>query len=871
MNQEPQNISSFFAFIGLLSLITGSFVFFQTLQALNEAGISMLWKYALPIGLPLLGTVLTFLVSAFFYPSVAHQATRFKTRPNLLLGLAMLSFLGLAAIWVVLAYFRMNNIHRLITFQAVFLAVWLTFTTGAAFIFLTKVNFPDWLQFIKNSWLRFLFPTWPILLLTGQNLAIFWQHYFKDVGFPWDFSLSYYAIVAFWTTAVSQGVLPEWIPFQQMGYPFALNLQTGYNYPPFWVFPLLRIPYTLNTAVVFQCLHVLFGALGAYLFFQQVFKNRSLAVVGAFAFQFFGGFYSNSQHADIVRAFAIMPWMFYAFRLQTPRMSWSNLLIPLAILFLATGGYPGNLIAMLFFMGLYLICQILSWHYQHRSWIQTLHTMVWVGVMTALGIGLATPQLGPGWLEREWLLRYNVIPLNHHGLGLEHLPALFLSNRLVTGESMSSVFVTLPIVALLFLISWNILRRQWLDIGLCILAALMTAGPRTPVWIFLSGLLPPLRYSRFPPSDYRGIATFLLIFLAIGGLASLYQHEISFRNLLGRSFLFGSFSLYMLYLTRRGMTTEERAEVIVIGLISILLLLLVLKFSTAAWGKSLILLLWILIAWDGARVLPTILRWDEPNFDTFYDRMNWPLVKEGQLITYNIFQRRVEHRPERLPLEGLEYAWRGLITGDFVLGDLGPYILGSSTQAIENPIYREFMSRAWMPILEVKPDNWSPDGFSISMADLERELKLTLVENQIKQTLYGINEITYQVNLPEARILIENEIYFPGWEAELLFANKRQTISAFPSNVIFRAWLLPSGQYQMRAHFTFPKHDLFTRIAIASLIAWLGIGTFKFIKQRTHQHFLPGKEPQTIRFRFFKENQPNNQYHIRIFRHGWNR
>ena len=59
----------------------------------------------------------------------------------------------------------------------------------------------------------------PLAVLFLQNVVIFWGHYFKDVGFPRDFLMSYYGVVAFWTTAVQKGINPQWIPFEAMGYP----------------------------------------------------------------------------------------------------------------------------------------------------------------------------------------------------------------------------------------------------------------------------------------------------------------------------------------------------------------------------------------------------------------------------------------------------------------------------------------------------------------------------------------------------------------------------------------------------------------------------------------------------------------------------
>ena len=152
-----------------------------------------------------------------------------------------------------------------------------------------------------------------IAVLAIQNIAIFWNHYFNKMGFPWDFSAGYYSVTAFWTTAVSQGIIPQWIPFQSIGYPLFLNSQSGFYYPFFWFFSLFSIPYTLDAAVIFQVLHVLLGSIGMFFFLKYIFKSSRYALLGAIAFQFFGGFFANAQHADIVRAFAIMPWMFYVF------------------------------------------------------------------------------------------------------------------------------------------------------------------------------------------------------------------------------------------------------------------------------------------------------------------------------------------------------------------------------------------------------------------------------------------------------------------------------------------------------------------------------------------------------------------------------
>ena len=53
-----------------------------------------------------------------------------------------------------------------------------------------------------------------------------------------------------------------------------------------------------------------------FFFLSALFKSPKYAIIGAIAFQFFGGFYANSEHVDIVRGFVLLPWLFYVFTLD---------------------------------------------------------------------------------------------------------------------------------------------------------------------------------------------------------------------------------------------------------------------------------------------------------------------------------------------------------------------------------------------------------------------------------------------------------------------------------------------------------------------------------------------------------------------------
>jgi len=99
----------------------------------------------------------------------------------------------------------------------------------------------------------------------------------------------------------------------------------------------------------------------------------------------------------------------------------------------------------------------------------------------------------------------------------------------------------------------------------------------------------------------------------------------------------------------------------------------------------------------------------------------------------------------------------------------------------------------------------------------------TTYNNQVVQTRYGINEITYKVKLAAPKLMIENEIYFPGWEAVLIFPHKEMKLEASVVNGAFRAWFLPAGNYIMIAHFHYPNFTIYQSITIISLGMWIYI------------------------------------------------
>jgi len=679
------------------------------------------------------------------------------------------------------------------------------------------------------SRLRLLFP---LLFLIAQNLFIFKDHYFNDVGFPWDFPMGYYAIVAFWTSAVRHNIFPEWIPFQQMGFPFALQVQSGLYYPPLWLFPIFNIPYSLNAAVVTQCLHVLLGGLGMFLFLQQILKNNNLALVGAVIFQFFGGFYSNAEHPDIVRSFAFAPWIFWVFTLniaekvELPRRA---LLIPLLLYLLATGGYLGNLISSLLVMSLYISFQLVEGYVRQHDYHSLIRTAIYVTGLTLLGLTMTSIALAPVWMVKEQMIRYN----QYESIGravfwVEQLPSLFLTNRLVPGEiSMTSAYLTLPALILACFVSLENVKRFWPFAVIGIIGFLMAGGEKTIFWMILTTVAPPLRFSRFPSSDYRVFIVIPIIIFALQGSKTITAKEIAKRSVVIR------IMFILLWLTVGILIAYpdwHNQSVLAIGLIALATITLALHGYRHHVGTSRIVVgILLLVLLDGVRVLSNMNTWRDPAISTLYNRNNWPYEKDRQLVVDNIFSSLPSRRPPRLPSpHAHQFSWGGYVDGRYMMYDLGPGFLQVVNVVRADPLYQQYMQMEWLPLF-MDPALAQPGARSVDISNSELEGYIEVWKSRastyITQTHYGINDITYQVYLDEPRLMMENEIYFPGWTARLISATWQKQIQAISINGVFRAWELPAGQYRMEARFEFPNIWLCRGISLLAFIIWLAILT----------------------------------------------
>ena len=654
-----------------------------------------------------------------------------------------------------------------------------------------------------------------VVLLGAQNLAYFSRHYFLGWTVPWDFLATYHAMPQFWIEAARLHIDSAWIPFQGMGYPRYMNLQSGFYYPPFWLFVAADRPYTAEAAIVMQGLHVLFGAIGAGLCARLLGIRWSLALLAAAFYQGFGGFYSNASHPDIVRAYALLPWVFAPVMSawRTSRLLVASIaLLPLWVYGLCTGGYPGNMIAQLFVVGMVVVVRT-GWNFRDKG--QRSYAVL-VALATLAGVLLAGASLIPAMMDRAEIHRAVDMgrPVQHQFAAWKEL---FVALVMPTEDAyfrddptMRSWFISVPVLALLCMRAF--LGRFRATAGWA-LAGLLALGMATGFFHRLAAaLLPPLGFSRFPMADYKGIAVLAAVMLAVESLQLLSSGVRPQRRWQYAWFpiLTACVATAVLPLALESWPPRD-LDLLLLHVVATALLL-VLAQRPGRMSPLLAAGLAVVAMADWGRV-----HWEAAYFQS-PDAKSWLQNRIGrpERARHSLAARLAQPpacRPARIDVASTEVdkiPWQGYYTGDYLSQDYSGAENLAPLQRIKSspPLYR-FGLQPWSVLL-------LPEGRQVAPAQM-----VAFPAAPLQCLRYGTTRVEYQVNLSHPTTVVENEMYWRGWSVDL--GGKR--IDAVAANG-FRAWTLPAGQYRMTARFRPPwrlQGGLVTALGAVCALALLAL------------------------------------------------
>ena len=359
----------------------------------------------------------------------------------------------------------------------------------------------------------------PIAVLCVVNLGTFFLHYSGKMSFPWDFVAGYHANSYGWYSAGSIFDPPGWLPWADMGFPAFLALQSGAWYLPLAFLDAIGIDYTIHVATAFQSFHVLVGAIGAYFLLRRFGFCAWTALLGALAYHFTAAFYSGQQFVDIVRAAAILPWLWLAFHPDFIMRSKIAPVITSALLWqFLVAAYPGNIVSTAY--GSMAFCLIAVAGLKNRRDRILYLSLIGAAVIAALMMAMIK------WypiISQRAQLSYE--PINKYVLEWKLLAAVLLPYDVdfFPGDlAMRSLWLPL---SMLWGISFVKLRTSAEMLGAALVALTFFMAMAVPSFSLLMGLLPGMQASRFLVSDWRPIFQLGMIFLAVSGWKRVLASE----------------------------------------------------------------------------------------------------------------------------------------------------------------------------------------------------------------------------------------------------------------------------------------------------------------------------------------------------------
>jgi hypothetical protein len=685
--------------------------------------------------------------------------------------------------------------------------------------------------------------------LVGLSVLIFAGVIFSADSFPADFSGAYYTLPAYWIASLTAGEWPSWIPYVGMGMPLGAIPQSGILYPPFWIFPALHLPYTLKAASILQVLHVSAGAIGGYVLARRLFASPGVALVAATAYLVYGGFYVNAEHADIVRGFALLPWLCWALVLPPDRLRmvragpcvWlsalavPNLTLPAFTLLLVTGAYPGQVEALAAIVPILVAVQLIRNARDGQLFLGALLDAAVVVLLLGLGFLLASAFLFPLAAAWDELTRTSGGVLPPSSLIYLHprdLYGLVLSSNFVRPDLHRDIGMQLPLA--LFPFALFIRRRTaWLLLPFYAIAAfalVMSLDVLTQVSRAVIGVVPLLGYSRFPAGDYRTFFALAVLLTLAGGLRDALATRrrgprVAARYLLGLGGL--GLVLATAFVPVSDVPTKALAGAQTV-LTWQIVPAIVLGFGLLLAGRH-IVRPYLPIAAAGLCVLsawPVLadMRDDWQVHDAerwLLDDADMKLWDAGAWQVDRVFQQQpLVARPVRNAIRKYptEVSWNGYLKGEFLMrGDSGGAVLPARRVVERQPELMAFMREASRLIaLPCMGSGACANGPDVHIP-VASGMVSTLPGFAWQPVTHSRSSIQYHVVLPEPGVVIENELFSRGWRATI---DGPASVQPVRVNDALRGWVLPAGEYELDLVFEQPWFAVGVAVSVAAALVY---------------------------------------------------
>jgi hypothetical protein len=678
---------------------------------------------------------------------------------------------------------------------------------------LTRLGSTRPLSWIPRPWLN---PALAVGALVVLTVLVFWQQLFDHWTFPWDFLGSYTTTPAFVGASIENGHLLAWSPFVASGFPVAVDPQAGIYFPGWWLLGALKIPLTLRVLTAVQVAHVLFGSIGVLMLARVRRIGWPWAIVAAVAYLFFGGFYGEAEHADIVRGFSYLPWLLWSLTPPSGDRRWVRLamLPPLAWL-IVTGAYPGQLTAfgLTGFVYVSVALRVGGGEVWRRYRVALVLAIV---ASAAVCIAALLPYLRAEQAHELYRVFEPTAAVRAgESIAPRDLLGLYLNNFAGTYDGTVTAWaVGIPILIGLACVRSEVLRRQAPLVACGAMALALAMAPKIGVVGRAMASFRPLFPSRFPAAEYKAVVAVALVVLAADSWSQLASSR---RGFPWRAALAGCVLLAGALLAPSTYAQPTRVLWLLVIVILASLALIVLRPQP----RLLACLLVALVAIDGAR--------DIYNYRLLGHTSSWRvpaseaaafLGRDGDVRELAAHLRQAPTtRPARVPPAaslkiaptGSNLDSSGWVADGYHLIDYGGTIERVLWQAEHDPAWSALLLAPW-------------HGYTFACATVgcangavHLPASSTWRPSPGVQTLsYGEESIVYSVNISQPELMVENELAIRGWHANT------PRVRPVKAGIPLRAWRLSPGHYEFTATYRESGRTLQDLVVLAALLAWLG-------------------------------------------------
>ena len=655
---------------------------------------------------------------------------------------------------------------------------------------------------------------WPILAIVIATVLVFARLIFASKGvpfrvIPWDFRMAGAPWLIYGWDMIRAGHWPLWCPYAGAGTPFFINPQTHVYAPPAILLGLL-FGYSYRMVQLYSVASIAFAGVGAYGLSYSFWRSRSAALLSGLCFGLSSTLYSHLEHAPILSAYALAPWLFWAILSAIEKRSrWAMLGIAAVVYSLLTAGYLGVILMLGPWSAAWALALAFRLPTSNRERLRVL-------AQTVFAAGLGAAMASVNWLP---FLASASEYTRGEGLGLDFVlgttgslaPKHFLgmlysfitSNPFpgveldvsMRGIYFGTVAVVLAVVCLASVREWIVGALATLTLG----SLLMALGGAFFARIALHILVPIFNMSRFPAGDSRYLAVLGFCVLAGGGALAVARRDETASLLARRSFKY----LVVFYL------------VSLVGLQLMFGKFIDVVASTVTF-EAFCMLLALVVLWRWQNATATLFLCAIAVLETGYGATA-NFDPAGQLMSKADYLN-LSHHETGFPKTGILSPRLGneaSLNADTSAAYVGKKFFVSEYNPLRLKRWMALTGAGFGPWLRTGPRVVALPAGSAPTSYAEFAPIATPVKFDI--TSFGPNQIAYDVDLPSAALLVFNEMYFPGWKATV----DGKSVLVKPLAEGLRSLNVAAGHHAVALKFRPGIFFVALGISLASLVVFL--------------------------------------------------